>query len=842
MVLIMFQGRFVVNRVAFFVFLCLLAGKSVAVEFNTDIVDTEDKSNIDFSAFSRAGYIMPGTYQMQVRLNGEGLGNEMSVPFYERPTTGDMKSLPEACLPPELINQLGLTDAARKKVGTWHSGQCIDFRNLPGVQVSPDLTHSGVNLSVPQAWLEYSDASWLPPSRWDDGIPGLLVDYNASGTVTRNKGQSQQQYASVNGTGGLNAGAWRLRADYQGSYSHMTGARQPSRSDFALSRLYLYRPLPKMQARLTLGENYVSSSLFDSWRYTGGVVESDENMLPPQLRGYAPEIIGVAKTNARVTVSQQGRVIYDSTVPAGPFRIQSLNNATRGQLDVKVTEQNGEVQTFTVNTASVPYLTRPGRVRYQVVIGRPTDWEHDVAGDTFAAGEMSWGISNAWSAYGGTILSRGYKSFAGGLGRDLLQFGTLAFDITQSFAKLADAGIPDTDDRQGKSWRISYSKRFDEANADVTFAGYRFTERNYMSMQDYLDALNNGRISERQKERYQVNLNKRFDDIGLPFSVGLNYEHQTYWDRGDTEQYGMNVGTWFDLPSLGLRNLSLNLTATRSQYYGKNDDVVNLMLSVPVGGNTVSLNGAYSGGRYSERLGYYGRAGNLDSYSLNAGMNHGGMQKDNASFSGMYTHNGALAQVGANMAVENDRYTSFGLNLSGGMTATAKGAALHAGGYNGGTRLMVDTDGVGGVPVDGGRAVTNPWGIGVLTDVSSYYRTTARVDVNHLPDDVEASQSVAEAALTEGAIGYRRFSVLKGSRLFAILRLADGSYPPFGASVRNSHGRELGIVSDGGLAWLSGITPGEALDVAWDNRVGCRVMIPAKLGDAQLLLPCTAGR
>ncbi|WP_176205238.1 fimbria/pilus outer membrane usher protein, partial [Salmonella enterica] len=108
----------------------------------------------------------------------------------------------------------------------------------------------------------------------------------------------------------------------------------PSQSDFALSRLYLYRPLPAMQARLTLGENYISSSLFDSWRYTGGVVESDENMLPPQLRGYAPEIIGVAKTNARVTVTQQGRVIYDSTVPAGPFRIQSLNNATRGQLDV----------------------------------------------------------------------------------------------------------------------------------------------------------------------------------------------------------------------------------------------------------------------------------------------------------------------------------------------------------------------------------------------------------------------------------------------------------------------------------------------------------------------------
>ncbi|EEF2419664.1 fimbria/pilus outer membrane usher protein, partial [Salmonella enterica] len=63
---------------------------------------------------------------------------------------------------------------------------------------------------------------------------------------------------------------------------------------------------------------------------------------------------------------QQGRIIYDSTVPAGPFRIQSLNNATSGQLDVKVMEQNGEVQSFTVTTASVPYLTRPSQIRYQV--------------------------------------------------------------------------------------------------------------------------------------------------------------------------------------------------------------------------------------------------------------------------------------------------------------------------------------------------------------------------------------------------------------------------------------------------------------------------------------------
>ncbi|ECE0472900.1 PapC/FimD family outer membrane usher protein, partial [Salmonella enterica subsp. enterica] len=125
-----------------------------------------------------------------------------------------------------------------------------------------------------------------------------------------------------------------------------------------------------------------------------------------------------------------------------------------------------------------------------------------------------------------------------------------------------------------------------------------------------------------------------------------------------------------------------------------------------------------------------------------------------------------------------------------------------------------------------------------VADMSSYYRNTTRVDVNHLPDDVEVKNGVVDTALTEGAIGYRKFSVLKGERLFAVLRLADGSHPPFGASVRNQQGRELGIVSDGGLAWLSGVNPGESLDVAWDNRPHCRVQIPEKIGDAQLLLPC----
>ncbi|WP_273831198.1 fimbria/pilus outer membrane usher protein, partial [Serratia bockelmannii] len=512
------QRELRLNKITILISLVILfSGRASAVEFNTDVLDTDDKKNIDFSRFSREGYILPGTYQMQVKLNGDSLGNDIAVPFYVRPgqtsSTDKSEAMPEACLSPIWLDKLGLTEEALKKVGTWHQGGCADFTALKGTELKADIGSNILNINMPQAWLEYSDASWLPPSRWDNGIPGILLDYNVNGNVTKTHNSGQQQNAAISGTVGGNAGAWRLRADYQGSYANTTGRNSSSQHNFDFTRVYLYRPLPSLQAKLTLGEDYVSSNIFDSWRYTGASLASDDNMLPPKLRGYAPEIIGVAKTNARVTVTQQGRVVYDSTVPAGPFRIQNLDSAVRGQLDVKVTEQNGDVQTFSVSTASVPYLTRPGQVRYQLVTGRPSTWGHDIEGPVFANGEASWGISNSWSLYGGSTLSDDYQALALGVGRDLFAFGTVALDVTQSLAK-----FPDRDNRQGKSWRVSYSKRFDEANADVTFAGYRFSERDYLSMQQYLDARYHDNDTGRQKERYQISLNKRFDELSLPLS------------------------------------------------------------------------------------------------------------------------------------------------------------------------------------------------------------------------------------------------------------------------------------------------------------------------------------
>ncbi len=815
-------------------FLFLVSTSSHAIEFNTDILNTTDGQDIDISRFSQAGYIMPGQYQMEIWVNDQSISpSAFQITFLEPPysDSDNEKPLPQPCLTPEIVNRMGLTEASQEKVTYWNNGQCADFRLLSGVEIRPNPAEEMVYINIPQAWLEYSDTSWLPPSRWDNGIPGLLFDYNINGMVNKPYKGKQSRSLSYNGTAGANFGAWRLRADYQGNLNYSSGSGQGTDNQFTWDRFYMYRAIPRWGVNLTMGENYISSEIFSSWRYTGASLESDERMLPPKLRGYAPQISGIADTNARVVISQQGRILYDSTVPAGPFTIQDLDSSVRGRLDVEVIEQDGRKKTFQVDTAYVPYLTRPGQIRYKLVSGRSRNYEHTTEGPVFAAGEASWGISNKWSLYGGGIVAGDYNALAVGLGRDLNEFGTVSADVTQSVAR-----IPGEETKQGKSWRLTYSKRFDDVNTDITLAGYRFSERNYMTMDQYLNARYRNDFTGREKELYTVTLNKNFEDWKT--SVNLQYSHQTWWDRRTSDYYTLSVNRYLD--AFSFKNIALGISASRSIYQNRDNDSAFVRLSVPWGTGTASYSGSMSNDRYTNTVGYSDTLNKgLSSYSLNAGVSSGSDQPSQSQMSAYYNHSSPLASLSASFSAVEKAYTSFGMSASGGATITARGAALHAGGMNGGTRLLVDTDGVGGVPVDGGRVYTNRWGIGVVTDVSSYYRNTTSVDLNRLPEDMEATRSVVESVLTEGAIGYREFEVLKGSRLFAVLRLADNSHPPFGASVTNAKGRELGMVADSGLAWLSGVNPGETLNVGWDGRTQCVVDIPARLDPAQqLLLPC----
>ncbi|MGI3399566.1 outer membrane usher protein [Providencia stuartii] len=803
------------------------------IEFNTDILDVNDRANIDLSQFSRPGYLMPGEYRFTVFLNKHSLP-EQTV-FYYAPDDQPDESL--ACLSPTLVELLGLKPELLPTLQWWYQGQCLSLASLPGTEVKADLAASALYISLPQAYLEYTAENWDPPARWEEGLSGALFDYNVNAQVGQQTrgGQRTNMSTSGNGVAGVNLGVWRARADWQLRLDKQQGQGATSSLDW--TRYYVYRAIKALGAKLTLGEDYLVSDIFDSFRFTGLSLITDTNMLPPNLRGYAPEITGVAKSNATVIVSQQGRIIYQTQVAAGPFRIQDLNDALAGELNVEVKEQDGSSQTFTVSTASVPYLTRPGQLRYKLAAGRPTDWRHHVSGETFASGEFSWGVNNGWSLYGGGIAAENYASAAVGIGRDLLMFGALSFDITHARSRLK--GLTEIGDKtyRGSSYRLSYSKRFDAYNSQVTFAGYRFSEQGFMSMSEYLDAQSTGLRQYNSKEMYTISYNQQFPEIGL--SAYINYYHQTYWDQPDNDRYSVSLARYFDIGKW--KNISLNLTAYRNQYRETKDDGVYASLSVPWGEKgTLSLNSSWDKNDNTQRASYYDRIDERSNYQLSTGWSRSG-----ALVSGYYTHDGNLAQINANATYQQDRYRSAGLSFQGGFTATEKGAVMHRNNQLGGTRIFVETDGVADIPLRGyGSTVrTNRFGQAVLTDVNSYYRNQVSVDLNTLPEEAQVAQSVKQGTLTEGAIGYRQFEVVSGHSAMALLRLADNSTPPFGAQVFNARGQQVGMVGDDGSTYLTGLNANDILQLRWDDSVQCEITLPSVLPDndtllSNWLLPC----
>ena len=511
-------------------------------------------------------------------------------------------------------------------------------------------------------------------------------------------------------------------------------------------------------------------------------------------------------------------MLYETLVAAGPFRIQDLNDAVSGSLDVRVEEQDGTVTTFQVESASIPYLTRPGTVRYKVAGGRPSELHKGGQGNAFATGEFSWGVSNGWSLYGGAITDNNYKAFSLGVGRDLLAFGALSFDATRAQTSLSDETL------SGASYRLSYSKRFEEFDSQITFAGYRFSEKNYLSISEYLDASQYGGPVGGSKSLYTATFNKQFRDAGV--SVYLNYSNQSYWDRPASERWNLSLARYFNMGTIKNMSLSMNLfrNQERDQRSGAQSSTgMYLSLSLPLGrSGTLSTSASRTMDKNSYSARFSDRLDERNSYQLSASDN---------SVSGYLSHVGDRANLDFSASAQENDYTSLSLSARGGGTLTAKGGALHRSGSMGGTRLMVDTAGVPDIPIRGYGAASrsNAFGKTVISDISSYHRTAASVDLENLPANAEATQSVTQLTLTEGAIGYRSLDVISGEKAMAVIRLLDGSTPPFGATVKNQRQQDTGIVNEDGSVYLSGIEPGKQMTVSWGGTERCTLMLPASV-------------
>jgi outer membrane usher protein len=128
-----------------------------------------------------------------------------------------------------------------------------------------------------------------------------------------------------------------------------------------------------LNSLLRIGDTFTTGDVFDSVPFRGVQLMSDDEMLPDSQRGFAPVIRGMAHSNAKVTVSQHGYVIYETFVSPGAFAINDLYpTAQSGDLDVQVKESDGSVRTFTQPYSAVPFMLREGEANSALAAGAIT--------------------------------------------------------------------------------------------------------------------------------------------------------------------------------------------------------------------------------------------------------------------------------------------------------------------------------------------------------------------------------------------------------------------------------------------------------------------------------------
>ncbi|HGV9720731.1 TPA: fimbrial outer membrane usher protein StdB [Salmonella enterica subsp. enterica serovar Enteritidis] len=833
------------SRLAILITLSLTTPVVMATEFDASLLSSSDPQGADLSAFSREGYVAPGSYMLDIWLNNQSVREQYSVrvvPYDDN--SGDSV----ICVTPAMVDMLGLKDDIVRGLKTVpgteetepgvNGSHCLDL-NTPDSKVQYSAEKQRLTFVIPQAWMEYRDPDWVPPSRWSDGVAGAVLDYNLSANrFMPQQGNSSTSY-SLYGTAGFNLGAWRLRSDYQ--YNRYDSGNGSVQSDFYLPQTYLFRPLPSLRSKLTLGQTYLSSAIFDSFRFAGITLASDERMLPSSLQGYAPQISGIANSNAQVTVSQNGRILYQTRVSPGPFVLPDLSQNISGNLDVSVRESDGTVHTWQVNTASVPFMARQGQVRYKVAAGRPLyggRYNNNTVSPDFLLGEATWGAFNNTSLYGGVIASTGdYRSAALGVAENLGLLGALSADVTRS-----DARLPQGQNQSGYSYRVNYAKTFDKTGSTLAFVGYRFSDRHYLSLPEYLQrrSVESGDFWH-EKQSYTITYSQSIPQLNM--SAALSVSRLNYWNAASNNNYMLSLSKSFSLGSF--RGISASVSLARNQYTGGGtQNQVYASFSIPWGDSRQVSYSVQKDNRGSmqQYMNFSDFHSPDTSWNISAGHNRN-ETGSSSNFSGGVHSSLPWGQVSADASLQPGQYRSLGLNWYGSATATAHGAAFSQSMAGNEPRMMIDTGGVPGVPVSGGRGVTNRFGITVVSSGGSYRHSDISVDVASLPEDVEVSDSVISQVLTEGAIGYRRIGAVRGEQVLGSLRLADGKAPPFGALVVSERtGHTLGMVGDEGRTYLAGISgeDRQALTVSWSGRVQCRLDLPEKvtLSQGPLLLPC----
>ncbi|MEX1838963.1 fimbrial biogenesis outer membrane usher protein [Enterobacter cloacae] len=786
-----------------------------SVAFNTELIELDNPGmdKADLSAFE-SGSQAPGIYHVDIIVDDAFLETGDIQFTASKADNGDASLQP--CLSLAQLKRWGVKTALFPALDAEKS-ECVNLQAIPPASADFQFAAQRLVLSIPQAAIDLPARGYVPPEMWDEGITAAMLNYSLSGANSRARAgegvSSNTQYANLRP--GVNIGPWRLR-------NYTTWSRDAAGKDqWDTVYSYLQRAVIPLKAQLTLGDSSAPADVFDSVPFRGVQLASDDDMLPDSLKGYAPVVRGIARTNAQVVIRQNGYQIYQSYVAPGAFEITDMYpTGGAGDLDVTIKEADGSEQHFTLPYASVPVLQREGRLKYALTGGQYRAYNSSVEKAPFGQVSGIYGLRNGITLYGGVQGSGKYQSFAVGTGKNMGDFGALSADVTQAWSTLAH-----TAKTQGQSLRARYSKNVLNTGTNFSIAGYRYSTRGYYGLQDVLDSYgDSSALQNRRRNRVELTMSQTLgDERG---ALTLSAAREDYWNT-DKSMASWSVGynnNW--------NNISYGVTWTYSKNGGPtssgsgstktydHDQLLAFTVSVPLdkflpqtwanyGLNTSKNNGT------THSIGMNGVA--LDNSALNWNIQQG-YGTDGVGYTGTLNgdYKGTYGEVTAGYGYDkNSERLNYG--VQGGILAHADGITLSQ--PLGETNALIKAPGAHGVNIRNQSGVRTDYrGYTVVNNLSVYRKNDLALDPENMPDDVELEINTRTVTPTRGAVVKADYLSKAGRRVLMTLTTHD-QFVPFGAVVTLADDDKSSfIVGDRGQVYLTGLRDQGTVLATWGHQ------------------------
>jgi outer membrane usher protein len=801
----------------------------------------KDKNGVSPSVFQYKDAITPGVKLVDVSVNDK-LADHVEIRFVEDKT----QKVVFPCFSQAQLKSFGIKTHIYKGWVTSledikKSNQCEDLaKRIPMSSIAYDDTQQKIQLTLPQEAVSYKRFQMISSKEWDDGVPSLRATY--SGYIYQTEQNNQPSSANNTTTNSFfsinsvaTAGAWRL-------YSFDAFNKGESGWENNHDRLYLERDITPLQAKVSIGDiySYSPSSIMGTIPLRGVKFITNERMLLDSQFTYTPVIRGVAKTNARLVVRQQGNIIYSKAVTPGNFAIDDVYSGQIGSdLDVTVEESDGSVQRFTVPYTALPNMIRPDAFRYSLSIG-------EYRGSNGFQGKPLVGTLSvergfdAFTLNSSALSSDEYQSFSIGSAWNGGQIGAFSIDVAQAhYDQDWDLSENEKQSKNGIAIRQLYAKQFESSDTGLRILGYQYRSEDFLDFSEFINrtGYSGGQSYEygdslwnkRRRSRIELNVNQGLSDVG---NVYFGFSQDRYYDTSE-KSTSASAGYGF---LIGDANVNLAYSYNKQGSYSY-DNQFSLSVSYPLSWgdddrNFSSIN--YStvrnrDNKFSHSIGY---SGNIADSGLSYGSNVQKDQTGNTSESLSLGYTTSLASL--NAQASHSKYSNQFSAGAAGSVVFYKGGAILSQSLSD-TIGIVETPGASGVRVNGGYE-TDYWGRAVVSYLSPYRYNTVSVDAGDT-ESIELRESMKKVVPTEGASVLLNFATRVGRR--AMVEIKWSQPIPVGAYVvLDGETEEAGIVGNNQVVYLTGLDArkDEMLTVKWHDSARpqqCGFTLP-KLSESEM--------